>query len=81
MTLYDCPKLQARLTAEGCRRNKSAGTIQACHGCDGINPAVVVVDFTGHEDVLRKLRLNSDDLQHDIICVMDAITDGKLAWR
>jgi hypothetical protein len=65
----------------GCRANKAKGTITACCGCDGINPLIVVLDFTGHEDMLEKLRQTSEDVAYDVICVMDAVTDGTLTWR
>lgn len=38
------------------------------------------IDFTGHEDVLERLRGVSDDVNHDVVCILSAVLDGKMAF-
>lgn len=39
------------------------------------------LDFTGHEDVLQRLQAVSEDLNHDVICVLSAVVNEELCFR
>ena len=43
-----------------------------------LNPNVIHLDFTGHEDLLASARSSSVNLEHDIIALLQALLDGKL---
>jgi len=40
----------------------------------------IFVDFTGHEDVLRRLHEVSEDVNYDVVCILSAVLDGKMAF-
>jgi|GEM_PF-3681716 len=40
----------------------------------------IFLDFTGHEDVLERLHEVSEDVNHDVVCILSAVLDGKMAF-